>query len=67
MIIKVSWESMINYLFQNNDKMINQIFISKRVSFDLYLKVIKGASHDTRIFIAKGLFHFLIHLLNWAD
>jgi hypothetical protein len=64
MIVIVSWESMINDLLKNDNKMINQIFVCRRINFGLCLKVVQGASHDTGVFITESFLHFLIHLLN---
>ena len=47
MIVIVSWESVINDLLKNDNKMINQIFVCRRINFGLCLKVVQGASHDT--------------------
>ena len=64
MIIKVSWKTMINDLLKDNHKMINQVFVISRVLFYLDLKVVKCTRHNTWIFVAESLFHFLVHSFN---
>ena len=64
MIIELSGKPVINNLFENNNEVINQIFVCRRINFGLCLKVVQGASHDTGVFITESFLHFLIHLLN---
>ena len=65
MVIVVSWQSVINDLFQNNDKVVNEVFVVLWLGFDFFQEVVEGASHYTWILIAKCLFHFLIDKFNW--
>lgn len=64
MIIIVSWKSMINNLFQNNNEMICKVFIPRRILFDLIQEIVKGTCHHTWIFVTKCFFHLGINGLN---
>ena len=65
MIIKVSWETMINNLLENQNEVINQVLVVCWILLNLNLKVVKGTRHDTNIFITECFFHLQVHLLHW--
>jgi len=44
---------MFNYLLQNDNKVVDQVFVAGWTLLDLLLEVIESTSHDTWIFVAE--------------
>ena len=66
MEIKVSSQSMLHDLLQDNNERLHQFFEVRWSLLDLIKEVIEGSIHDRGIFIAESSFHLDIKLIDWG-
>ena len=64
MIVIISWQSMINNLFQNYNKVINKVLVLLRILFYFIFKEVQSTSHYTWIFVTKSFLHFICNAIN---
>jgi hypothetical protein len=63
-VVIIFWQTVLNYLFENDYKGVNEILEVLGSNFDLIAEVIKTCLHDRRILVAKSFLHFDVHLFN---